>query len=322
VTHHVELVLPAVGYLVRMLDGRIDVQGTTSELRERKILQSITQQEQLNPETPEPTQDLKSTEQTGLTVGSLSVQATGDTSSKKPKELVKAEERAVGGVSSKVYNTYFKARCVCMLSSYMIILMFLSSYYLWIVIFGFGVLFELLGVGEKVWVKIWTDHYPQDTVSSAIQHQSQLSLGPSYMYEQPHLVQTPLKYLGQPVIHTMNTTFIQQNSLNVNIDFPSAQDHPGFYIGVYSIIGLVRLLISTLLIAVEYYGAFRASKALFGKLLHGVVGTTMRWIDTTPSGRCVLFSTATIVVSDRWHFAISSGFLIGFHGTFRLWMSP
>lgn len=35
VTHHVELVLPGAGYLVRMLDGRVDVQGTVKALRER-----------------------------------------------------------------------------------------------------------------------------------------------------------------------------------------------------------------------------------------------------------------------------------------------
>ena len=33
VSHHVELLLPSVGYLVRVLDGRIDAQGTPEELR-------------------------------------------------------------------------------------------------------------------------------------------------------------------------------------------------------------------------------------------------------------------------------------------------
>lgn len=34
-THHVELVLPETHYLVRMLSGRIDTQGTVEELRSR-----------------------------------------------------------------------------------------------------------------------------------------------------------------------------------------------------------------------------------------------------------------------------------------------
>lgn len=44
VTHHVDLVLPAAGYLVQMLDGRIDTQGTISELRQRGLLKQITGQ--------------------------------------------------------------------------------------------------------------------------------------------------------------------------------------------------------------------------------------------------------------------------------------
>lgn len=33
VSHHVELLLPSADYLVRILDGRIDAQGTPAELR-------------------------------------------------------------------------------------------------------------------------------------------------------------------------------------------------------------------------------------------------------------------------------------------------
>ena len=42
VTHHVELVLPGTYYLVRMLDGRIDVQGTVKDLRSSGMLDNIT----------------------------------------------------------------------------------------------------------------------------------------------------------------------------------------------------------------------------------------------------------------------------------------
>ena len=47
VTHHVELVLPGANYLVRMLDGRIDTQGTIKDLRASGVLDDIAQVEEI-----------------------------------------------------------------------------------------------------------------------------------------------------------------------------------------------------------------------------------------------------------------------------------
>jgi hypothetical protein len=41
VTHHVDLVLPGAFYLMRMLDGRIDIQGTVTDLRVQGLLEGI-----------------------------------------------------------------------------------------------------------------------------------------------------------------------------------------------------------------------------------------------------------------------------------------
>jgi len=107
-----ELVLPAVGYLIRMLDGRIDIQGTIKDLQERKLLQSITHDENVSVKAPQPADEMKSTEQSGTTTAEPSSAVTGEPSVKKARELVKAEERAVGSVSSQVYGVYLKATCV------------------------------------------------------------------------------------------------------------------------------------------------------------------------------------------------------------------
>lgn len=40
-THHIELALPAAKYLVAMRDGRIQIQGTISDLRSRGELSNI-----------------------------------------------------------------------------------------------------------------------------------------------------------------------------------------------------------------------------------------------------------------------------------------
>jgi len=41
VSHHVELLLPITDYIVRILDGRIDAQGTPAELRESGALDGL-----------------------------------------------------------------------------------------------------------------------------------------------------------------------------------------------------------------------------------------------------------------------------------------
>ena len=72
---------------------------------------------------------------------------------------------------------------------------------------------------------------------------------------------------------------------------PNANEHPLFYIGVYSALGLGSAFLGVLTVIVQITGALRASKVLFKQLLVTVVRATMRWHDTTPQGTltCILF---------------------------------
>jgi hypothetical protein len=112
VTHHVELVLPGADYLVRMLDGRIDTQGTIKDLRAQGVLESITQDEtvqieessELNSKIPV---DLKSDE-VSPPESAKDVKA--------PRKLIEDEHRAVGGVKWSIYKTYLNASYVLSIS--------------------------------------------------------------------------------------------------------------------------------------------------------------------------------------------------------------
>jgi ABC-type multidrug transport system ATPase subunit len=46
VSHHLELLLPSANYIVRLLDGRIDAQGTPAELREHGELEGLVAMEE------------------------------------------------------------------------------------------------------------------------------------------------------------------------------------------------------------------------------------------------------------------------------------
>jgi hypothetical protein len=105
VTHHVELVLPGAYYLVRMLDGRIDTQGTIKDLRAQGVLDDIQheaaiemhkEQPVVAPETP---------------VDATDPNSPGKPADKsvKPRKLIEDEHRETGGVKWSIYNTYLKA---------------------------------------------------------------------------------------------------------------------------------------------------------------------------------------------------------------------
>lgn len=94
-----------------MLDGRIDIQGTTSDLRARGLLDVLVHDAQAEEEPAVVTAD-------ELVIAANNDSGTrmlGDSTlgkSKKPRKLVEDEARATGSVKWKVYKTYLKATYV------------------------------------------------------------------------------------------------------------------------------------------------------------------------------------------------------------------
>ena len=114
VTHHVELVLPGAHYLVRMLDGRIDTQGTVKDLRASGVLDDIAQVEELEAHKEE--QAVEAIKEEDLDA-EADAEANGDEGAapkgkKKPRKLVEEEHRETGSVKWHIYNTYLKASYV------------------------------------------------------------------------------------------------------------------------------------------------------------------------------------------------------------------
>ena len=108
VTHHVELVLPATAYLIRMLDGRIDAQGTPKDLRARGVLEEITHDESVHAVEQEEAVQTKEGEDPRAEALKGDAAATKD-KRKSPRKLVKDEHREEGSVKWSIYNTYLKA---------------------------------------------------------------------------------------------------------------------------------------------------------------------------------------------------------------------
>ena len=100
-----ELVLPGAYYLVRMLDGRIETQGTVKELIAQGVLIGIEHDAAV---------ETHKEELVVAETASISVEESTDSTeeSKKPRKLVKDEHREIGAVKWSVYKSYLRASSV------------------------------------------------------------------------------------------------------------------------------------------------------------------------------------------------------------------
>ena len=100
--------LPGTYYLVRMLDGRIDTQGTVKDLRARGVLEEITHDEAVEAHREE--QAVAVAEKPADEVDALENGKPAD--KKKPRKLIEDEKRETGSVKWNIYKTYLKASYV------------------------------------------------------------------------------------------------------------------------------------------------------------------------------------------------------------------
>ncbi|EMD39008.1 hypothetical protein CERSUDRAFT_104287 [Gelatoporia subvermispora B] len=268
VTHHVELVLPGAFYLVRMLDGRIDTQGTVKELRSHGVLDDITHDESVEAhkeeqKAAEEAETVKTKDvEDEVEAEAEAIEGNGKPAppTKKPRKLVEEEKRETGSVKWHIYNTYLKA----------------SSYWTWAILSFLIISTQFLGVTEKFWIKIWGEAYGD-------------SGNTSYVYTfrsfatTDHEMVMPDTFSNLHLSHPLQAAQMKKGFLG--IDWPPAQQHPFFYIGIYAAIALSTGLVSITGAITQFTGALRASRVLFKQLLVTVVRATMRWHDVTPQGR-------------------------------------
>ncbi|KAF8838558.1 P-loop containing nucleoside triphosphate hydrolase protein [Paxillus ammoniavirescens] len=254
VTHHVDLVLPGAHYLVRMLDGRIDTQGTVDDLRVRGVLDRI---------LPDSSTIIdKRAAPVKLPVSSAEAVVAPDTVlggqskafTKKPRRLIAEEHRERGGVKWLTYNAYLKA----------------SSYWTWVTLIFLVMCSQSLGVADKLWIREWAQSYGSRPAMSLYVSVTNTFTGDGALI--------PTGFIPSHDVH--GYSILHQSSL-----LPDANEHPLLYVAVWGIIGLVFIVVSVLSASVQYSGALRASRSLFHRLLQNVVHATIRWHDITPQGR-------------------------------------
>ncbi|CAE6340042.1 unnamed protein product [Rhizoctonia solani] len=158
VTHHVDLVLPAAGWLIQMDNGRIEAQGSPQQLRESGALR----REKESDSQQFPTEELANEE------------ITNDQAEKKPaKRLVEDEAQSTGSVRVEVYKTYLSA----------------GSYWLFGSLFLFLALDQVVQLLQKFWIKHWGESYRTEGHALMVTH-------PWFDFDFPSASRNVLPYLA------------------------------------------------------------------------------------------------------------------------------
>ncbi|KEP50340.1 multidrug resistance-associated ABC transporter [Rhizoctonia solani 123E] len=133
VTHHVDLVLPAVSWVVKLSEGQVEAQGTTAQLRESGELSAIREGQK----------EIELTEEVVADDGSKDQVGEPKDPNKTARKLVDEEKKSTGSVKLVVYQTYLSS----------------ASYWLFGLLILFMLMDELSKLVEKFWIKRWGESY-------------------------------------------------------------------------------------------------------------------------------------------------------------------
>ncbi|EIW69963.1 hypothetical protein TREMEDRAFT_38635 [Tremella mesenterica DSM 1558] len=266
VSHHVELLLPTADYIIRMLDGRIDVQGTPADLKAAGDLNGLIALEQAEATKEEPvTTDETVEKEIEVVEGDEPRKAV---KTKGPgKKLVQDEERAIGNVKWETYKLYITA----------------ATYHTWFWIAVLLFISQFTEIGERFWLKVWGEAYTTSFKSVVgVLRPWSIHTTPEYHHSDIHQ-----HFLHHSVLPSSNDTVSVLASIPADTIRPSAVTHPSFYLTIYAAIVLGDALINVVSSGVGAWSSYRAAKNLHNRLLDSVLRGTIRFFTTTPVGRIV-----------------------------------
>ncbi|KAH7922933.1 hypothetical protein BV22DRAFT_1197033 [Leucogyrophana mollusca] len=99
------------------------------------------------------------------------------------------------------------------------------------------------------------------------------------------------------LINTIQTWFLGYWASQYEIHPPSEVKVP-YYLTVYALLLVVACLAYSVGYALYFYGTMRASRTIHKQLVESVLGTTLRWLDTTPTSRVITRCTQDIRAID------------------------
>ncbi|TCD68042.1 hypothetical protein EIP91_011586 [Steccherinum ochraceum] len=100
-----------------------------------------------------------------------------------------------------------------------------------------------------------------------------------------------------PVMETFETWYLGYWAHQYE-ERPPSEVSASYYLTVYSILVLISCSVNLLGYLYYVFGAIRASRVIHQKLIASVLGSTMRWLDTTPTSRIISRCTQDLAAVD------------------------
>lgn len=260
VTHHVGLCLQSASYVVALEEsGSVAAVGKPLEVIKSGVLgeefseegwmQEIDAKEEAVLNGPIPNIPKKSNRVTADGAG----------------KLVQEEKRAEGGVSWAVYKTYYIAS---------------GGFIFWFSVLSLFCLAQASILGQDYWIKIWSSAYTsvKDVAFQTMSNHSETSFSMTRISNNEYITNTMYSYSF--MIPTSVKAFVTEIKDGSAVDV-------GYYLGIYFLIGMLSLLLTTLRSLVLFSGSLKASKRIHAQLLDRILRAKVRFFDTTPMGRIV-----------------------------------
>ncbi|KAI8094907.1 P-loop containing nucleoside triphosphate hydrolase protein [Gilbertella persicaria] len=175
-------------------------------------------------------------------------------------KLTKDEERAEGSVTWSVYKTYIFAS---------------GGYWFWIAVLFLFCLCQGCVLAQDYWIKVW---------SAAYGNHPQVDANATFVDN------TAFSVLGQNTVIQVYTEAIKN---------PAQQVDVAYYLGIYSLIGVIAAVMTALRMAVLFNGSLKASRRIHSQLLERILRAKVRFYDTTPLGRIVNRFSADLATIDQ-----------------------
>lgn len=251
VTHHVGLCIKGASYVVALKDGRVAGAGDP---------QAVMRSGVLGEELARVSEELAEAEECAATDGPVPVvpKTLKKSQPDGTGKLTQEEIRAEGGVTWSVYETYIRAS---------------GGYMFWVLVMFLFCLAQATVLGQDYWIKIWAGAYAET-------HHRDDNATTVGSFGMVHLASGEPGAFSIQYIQSYNNPPLLDTQQRDQIDIK-------YYLGVYFLIGLIALIVTSARSLILFTGSIRASRRLHEQLLNRILRAKVRFFDSTPLGRIV-----------------------------------
>ncbi|KAF1985971.1 hypothetical protein K402DRAFT_333534 [Aulographum hederae CBS 113979] len=272
VTHNVALCLPQAGYAVVLDNGRVAAQGTPNE-----IIDSGKLGEDLSKSTPVSQAPSRIPSRVPSDVGDeepvsenhanggANGTANGSATKAKPQKEKEdnTEKKAEGGVKMAIILLYLRA---------------MGPWYFWI---GAGLVFalqQLASVATNIWIRQWANAYAAKRLGAFEVEQASPVTHVGGITGLGSCLTSGTCVWNLPLMSSPSDSFSASSKADDDVN-------PGYYLGVYAVLGLIFMIITLSREAVLFGGSLHASRKLHSQLMESVARAKFRFFDSTPLGQ-------------------------------------